>query len=205
MEPLSLPRAQWGLASRTKDGGPHSGDAHLLVPAGDRVLLAVADGLGHGREAGVAARLCLSTMETHPGDPPARHLGRCHESLRGTRGATVTIAILDEARGTLSWLGVGDVRGVLLRADAAASPRRRWLLARNGVVGLRLPPVREAELEVSPGDTVVLATDGVEEAFADALDAGTDPQAMADGILDRFGRGWDDALVLVVRYAGRTT
>ena len=59
---------------------------------------------------------------------------------------------------------------------------------------------------MGPGDTLILATDGIGTGFMDqAPDAG--PQQTADRILASFGKGTDDALVVVARYeqAGGTT
>jgi len=48
---------EWGLAARALPGQAVSGDLHLVQSVGDDVLLAVADGLGHGEAAEAAARL----------------------------------------------------------------------------------------------------------------------------------------------------
>jgi phosphoserine phosphatase RsbX len=72
----------------------------------------------------------------------------------------------------------------------------------GGVVGYQLPRLRPSEIPVAPGDTLILATDGVEHGFADGLDLLQPPQELADGILAGHGRGSDDALVLVARYLG---
>jgi hypothetical protein len=47
---------------------------------------------------------------------------------------------------------------------------------------------------------VVLATDGIRDGFTDLVRAADPPQLVADGILAKFGKESDDALVLVVRY-----
>ena len=50
------------------------------------------------------------------------------------------------------------------------------------------------------GDTVILATDGIRDGFADGLAVAGTPQMMADAILAKHAKGNDDALVLVARY-----
>jgi hypothetical protein len=55
---------------------------------------------------------------------------------------------------------------------------------------------------LSPGDTLVMATDGVRSGFAADLPLHGSPQALADEILARDGKRTDDALVLVARYLG---
>ncbi|HMH83340.1 MAG TPA: hypothetical protein VK531_10750, partial [Gemmatimonadales bacterium] len=55
---------------------------------------------------------------------------------------------------------------------------------------------------VAAGDTLIFATDGIKEGFAEQLPADATPQQQADHILTRHGKGTDDALVLVARYRG---
>jgi hypothetical protein len=47
---------------------------------------------------------------------------------------------------------------------------------------------------------MVLATDGIDYGFADAIRAGGPAQEIADRILAEHGKQGDDALVVVVRY-----
>ncbi len=100
----------------------------------------------------------------------------------------------------MTWLGVGNVEGFLLRA-APNSPRESVLL-RGGVIGYQLPPLRATVLSLARGDTLVLATDGIKSTFADNLNLADPPQQIADRILARCNKDIDDALVLVVHYLG---
>jgi len=59
-------------------------------------------------------------------------------------------------------------------------------------------------LPVSPGDTLILATDGVRGGYLDLVAVSDPPQQLADQLLAEYGRGTDDALVLVARYLGTT-
>jgi hypothetical protein len=76
------------------------------------------------------------------------------------------------------------------------------VLLQGGVVGLHLPALRGVVLPVAPGDTLLLATDGVRSGFASGLRLEEAPQQLADRILARDAKGTDDALVLVARYRG---
>jgi hypothetical protein len=100
----------------------------------------------------------------------------------------------------MTWLGVGNVEGILLRADPEAQPRREWLMLRGGLVGFDLPRLRPATLRISDGDTLCFATDGIQNGFAEELSVHEVPQRIADRILTRCAKGTDDALVLVARY-----
>jgi hypothetical protein len=111
----------------------------------------------------------------------------------------LTLASLHTREGTLSWLGVGNVEARLLRADPKINPQSESVLLRGGVVGYQLPALRASVQPISPGDLVVFATDGIRPGFAQGLALGDPPQQIADGILTRYFKGNDDALVLVAR------
>jgi hypothetical protein len=77
------------------------------------------------------------------------------------------------------------------------------LLLRSGVVGYMVPRLAASELEVQPGDVLVLATDGVRGDLAELVVPREAPQRIADRILAERLKGWDDALVLVARLGER--
>src|SRR5438445_13137077 len=101
-----------------------------------------------------------------------------------------------------TWLVFGNVEGVLIYADAGRRRCRERLVTRGGMVGSELPPLRAEVVAVAPGDTLILATDGIQSGFADELIVEAPPQQLADQILTRSGKRTDDALVLVARYVG---
>ena len=192
----------WGVATLTLPGERESGDLHLVKPVRAGVLVSVVDGLGHGAAAAAAARAAVAALNRHAQESVLPLLQRCHQALAGTRGAVVSVALFDRADGSMTWLGVGNVEGVLLYADAGERRGRERLVTRGGIVGSELPPLRAEVLAVAPGDTLILATDGIQSGFADELIVEAPPQQLADQILTRSGKRTDDALVLVARYVG---
>ena len=193
-----------GVASAPLGSTQESGDVHVVQEFAHGCLVAVADGLGHGAEAALAAKRCVTLLREHAGIPLEELLTRCHMSLRGTRGAAVGVAVFTTSDSTMSWLGVGNVVAVLL--DGARGPSgRHVMLQRGGVVGDSLPRLSATRFRVRPGDTLVLATDGIRENFQEAMSPDGAPQRIADEVLARHAKGTDDALVLVVRYLGIST
>jgi hypothetical protein len=102
----------------------------------------------------------------------------------------------------MTWLGVGNVQGVLMRSDTTKGNAKEVLLLRAGVVGAQLPPLQAAVLPIAQGDTLFFATDGIRSNFVESLTTRENPQRAADRILKEFGSGNDDALVLVSRLTG---
>jgi negative regulator of sigma-B (phosphoserine phosphatase) len=193
---------EWAVAALTMPGQPTSGDGHLVKPLDRGVLVAVVDGLGHGPEAAAAAAQAVRTLESHAEQPVVSLVERCHEALRDTRGAVMSLASYSARNDTLAWLGVGNVEGLLLPHLDSSHRSSVSLLLRPGVLGTRLPAVSAAVVPVKPGDILILATDGIRSDFAGGV-IPTDPlQKIADRILATYGTTTDDALVLVARYRG---
>jgi len=197
-----VPLIECGIAARMLPGEAASGDRHVVKFFPNGALVAAVDGLGHGDEAAAAAEIAVATLETFAPSSPIALVTRCHEAMRKTRGAAMSIASFNALDNTMTWLGVGNVDAALLRADADARPSRESILLRGGVVGLQLPTLRESVLPVKRGDTLIIATDGIEGGFTEGLTPGDPPQQIADLILARHGKDTDDALVLVARYLG---
>lgn len=201
-EPHAL--VEWAVATLALEGEEESGDLHVVAPFEGGTLVAAIDGLGHGPEAAVAARSAAETLMRDRAQPIAELLERCHEGLRSTRGAVITLASFNAGASTMTWLGVGNIEATLLRAEPGNGRPRESVMLVGGVPGHQLPSLRPYELPVSPGDTLVLATDGVRGGYLDLIAISDPPQQLADHLLSEYGKGTDDALVLVARYLGTT-
>ncbi len=200
METLVLSAIEWGVASRALPGQSTSGDLNVVKSFPDGVLVAALDGLGHGEEAANAAAVAAATLEMHAEEPVMTLVQRCHEALRATRGVAMSVASFNVSRGLVTWLGVGNVEGVLLRRSFTRAVAEVPLLLRAGVVGFQLPSFDVEVVPVSAGDTLIFATDGIHRDFARGLARNNPPQKAAEKILARYARATDDALVLVARY-----
>jgi len=199
---------EWGAAASALPGQAVSGDRFVVAPFPGGVLVAVADGLGHGNEASLAAEIAVATLVKYAAESVIALVQRCHEALLRTRGVVMSLASFNGQDNTMAWMGVGNVEGVLFHADAKASPLRETILLRGGTVGYMLPPLRASVLPVARGDTLIFVTDGIRSSFAGDLALAASaraPQQIADGILSRHSRQTDDALALVARYLGGNT
>lgn len=193
---------QYATATMTVPGEKESGDRHIVVSTPAGTLVAVVDGLGHGHEAAEAAEVAVATLQRFAGESVIPLVKRCHEEMKNTRGAVMSLAFLRAHDSTISWLSVGNVEGVLLRQDPKASPGLERIFMRPGVVGFRLPALRAEVMPVSPVDTLILATDGIRNGFEQDLCLTCSLQEIADSVCTRYNKGNDDALVLVARYRG---
>jgi serine phosphatase RsbU (regulator of sigma subunit) len=194
-------RIDTAFAMEPLPGETESGDLCLVKRVGVGTLVAVVDGLGHGEEAATAAHAAVGALERHAREPLADIVRRCHEALLGLRGVVLGLAYLDPQAATLTWLGVGNVGGLLLRADSGSRTARITLVPSAGYIGGEPPHPTSRSVPLALGDTLILFSDGIREAFADTVVLTNTPREIADSVIGRHSKGNDDALVLVARYA----
>jgi hypothetical protein len=129
---------------------PHetiSGDGWGAVWSAPHICrIAVIDGLGHGPEAAQAAQTALDLLATHPDLAADAAMRACHRALVGTRGAAVSIVLLDLQIGTLTCAGVGNVDARLWQPG-----REQRLMIQRGIVGANLPTIRPTSRSATSG------------------------------------------------------
>ncbi len=188
----------WGHAALAMPGETRSGDRCVIAVADGTALMAVIDGIGHGEQAAAAANAAAAVLETSPHESLRTLFDRCHAQLRATRGATMTVARFESHGRTLDWLGTGNIKTVLLRRSVQGFTCTE-LLTYSGVVGTRATKHPASKIEVTPGDVLFLATDGIDRKFIDAIRYDEAPQTQAERLLAAYRSPTDDALVLVAR------
>ncbi len=193
-----------GIAARTLPGETQTGDRSVIRVHPGGVLLAVIDGLGHGPAAAHAAAIAAEVMSNSPSMDVVELVRECHQKLQHSRGVVMTVVSIIMSASRASWIGVGNVQGMLVHANGSQnSSGRAFALLRSGIVGQRLPTtLQPSSLIVERGDTFVLATDGVALDFMKEHSLEQPPQFLAERILEQYGLVNDDALVLVARYLG---
>lgn len=187
----------WAAAARPLPGESVCGDMHIVAEDRGATLLGVVDGLGHGGEALAAARIACQVLGENAALELGSLLSRANEALRGTRGVAASLARVDPQAGRLSWVGVGNVAGLLLPSQQGRA--REALGTRGGVVGYKMPQLAARQVAVGAGDTIVLATDGIRAGYTAAPIVRYPPPEAALRLLEDFAKDGDDALVLVAR------
>jgi len=180
-------------------GEPIAGDCWATQRSGGRLRIIVADGLGHGMPAAVAALTAVQAFEAGARSPLKELLESVHQALRATRGAAVAIAELDGYGAQLRFAGLGNVSATLIQE------KRTGLASVNGTAGAEARAVKVYDYPLAPGALLVLHSDGIGTRWS--LDGtpelrGKHP-ALVSGLLYRdHARPRDDATVLAVRYQG---
>jgi negative regulator of sigma-B (phosphoserine phosphatase) len=197
-----VPAVEHAIAGAPLGGQAPSGDRAFFATFEHGALVAVIDGLGHGIEASAAADAAMQVLAAEPTAPLELLVDRCNERLRATRGVAMSLAVFDTRTAHMTWLGIGNVEGVLARAPTAGPARDEALTCRGGIVGYRLPSLSPRTLDVHPGDTLVFASDGIRPGFRAEIASVREPCDIAHHIVERWATGKDDACVAVARYRG---
>ena len=194
------PPILWGVAAQPKRPGQASGDGYLLRWIGGHLLCAVVDGAGSGREAAEATDRCLAALQ-EADSPDLRALFRLsHRALVQSRGAAVGLITIEPETGTMTWAAIGDIDAVMMHTDPGGALRRETILRRGGTLGVSLARPLVQSHGLSPGDTVIMTTDGILRGFHERVRPGPIPPQVARNIMADFGTGSDDSLVLVIRF-----
>ncbi|HKZ04577.1 MAG TPA: SpoIIE family protein phosphatase [Methylomirabilota bacterium] len=186
-----------GAVSVAKDGEDVCGDGWAAAASQDLPALMVVDGLGHGLGAADAARLAIQAFETGAVQPPAVQVARIHDALRGSRGAAVAVARLDQARGVLDYAGIGNVAGVVVSRG-----RARHLVSSNGTAGQDRSRVQEFSYPWPSGALLVMHSDGLGSRWQLERYPGLDrrhPSVIAAVLYRDWSRGRDDVTVVAAR------
>jgi phosphoserine phosphatase RsbX len=193
---------EWSVATRCRPGEQTSGDRAVVDVHRNEMLVAGIDGVGHGAEAAHAAHRAAEILHCARGEDLTMLAMRCHQALRGTRGAALSLVRVS-VDGALSWLGIGNVEGRVISCDSAARGPKGSLAIAPGIAGDALPRLSPETFDLEPGDVVILATDGVRVGFADGLEISGSAAAISERVLEASWGRADDALVIAVRYLGR--
>lgn len=187
-----------GIATRVYPGETVCGDAASWWTEDTSTLVCIADGLGHGAAAHLAARSLLAVAEARAGTDVSERLAAADRAIRHTRGAAAAIVRIDPGARTVSVAAVGNIQGALFGG------RARRFDGVPGIVGANIRPVKPLTFDITPEDILVLWTDGLLN-----LDLGEDlrrhrhdPDRLAALLMGRFGRYSDDCAVLCVDLGG---
>jgi hypothetical protein len=193
-EPAPASPVSW--LTRALGGIAPCGDtvAHRPLPDGHLVLLA--DGLGHGPLAAAASGRAAEVLRSSRTTGPAALLTEIHRALGSTRGAAVAVVRLEVEQRRIVHASVGNVAARLLGPG-----RSRALAAQPGIVGHKMPRLREQVEPVDQSVSLVLHSDGITDKWSTDTMPGVLQHGagiLAAAVLREAGVRRDDASILVL-------
>lgn len=191
------PSDQVGVVTVPVKGETASGDGYLALPGETRSLYMVVDGLGHGVGASEAADEALLVVERSGQETATEIVSRTHDALKKTRGAAMSVAIIDHERKILTYAGVGNIGATLSSGNT-----NRSLISQNGTLGAVLPRLQSYTYPIERNTLLIMFSDGLATKTGISTYTGLQVRhpALIAGVLYRdFSRRRDDATVLVAR------
>ncbi|TIH12984.1 stage II sporulation protein E [Marinifilum sp. JC120] len=174
------------------------GDAGYIRQETRSCFFALIDGLGHGRAASMASSAAIHYLESNDDLDLTELMQGMHGALIGTRGAVAALCRLNLDTGRMDYTGVGNI---CTRVFGGIDNFR--FVPSDGVVGYHLPTLLVKYVSLSPGDVVMLYSDGIKESFEEFECPGLlvgSAEDIAGRVFSHFYKGDDDGSCLVVRY-----
>jgi len=187
---------KFGIVTRPNLGSRYNGDMYLIKEFNHRILISLIDGLGHEEPAASASGRCVKCIEEHHEEGLTGIFELCDKELRKTNGVVMGIILIDLEHSTLSYAGVGNISAHII------SSKHINLVSRYGIVGYRLPAIKEYKYPYTAGDTILIHSDGVSSRAAQypvQKIKKQDVQETASEIMKLYGKDNDDATVIVAR------
>lgn len=206
--------ASFGVARRKKDGSPESGDSHSLTKINEgRFLVALCDGMGSGESARDSSNVALELVEALAGaglnsEGVAAHSNALLSLCFSDSFCTLDMAIIDLYAGICTLVKAGATFGLISSKEGVKVIENSALPL--GVLNEIQPAAKVIDLR--GGEIIVLASDGVTDAFFSSTEAAefvqsencANPQSLAEKILMRAientgGIAEDDMTVIAVK------
>jgi anti-sigma regulatory factor (Ser/Thr protein kinase) len=183
-------------------GEVECGDDWMFASSGDRHTLFVADGLGHGPEAALAAQSAVSAAAAASQGQvsPAELIDAVHSALRHTRGAAAAVAVIEPAKQLCTFCGVGNIGASIFTAGQSRS-----LVSQNGILGHQAQHIQPFTYPILPGGLCIAHSDGLTAQWDLGAYPGLQarhPALIAAVLFRDHYRGRDDATVVAVRIPG---
>lgn len=193
----SIDPVEYSASSIAHPGEVLCGDAWAARSSHSGETFLLADGLGHGQYAELAAREAVRVFREMNGAKPTEIIERAHGVLRSTRGAAVAVARVDCEQNKVIFAGVGNI-SALIAADGVS----RNMVSLNGTVGHQMYKIQEFVYPWSPNALLIMHTDGLGTKWDLQSYLGLaqrSPGAIAGVLYRDFSRLRDDVTVLVAR------
>ena len=192
--------AEISCATRPRAGQSDCADRCGWWRTTERIVMAVADGLGH--ESVYAAEIAITCIGANLERSINETFAACDARLSDTHGVALSVAVVDIDSQRMTTASVGNIRTVLFRGNT-----EYHLGCTRGIVGSDHDPLWHETRLLASGDVLALFSDGLDAFFSlretleSAASYSADP---AQTVMDRWARLDNDAAILIYRHDART-
>ncbi len=173
------------------------GDTGVIKIEKQNCFIAHIDALGHGPKAAEVAVIAKNYLEENYTGDLIKIMESLHSHLIGTRGVVAAICRVDLNTGIVEHVGIGNITARIYGL------RHRSFVSRDGVIGFSLTTPKIHNMTMSPGDLLILSSDGIKEHFIledyPGLLKGSSKQ-IANNMMINLGKNDDDVSCTVLRY-----
>jgi anti-sigma regulatory factor (Ser/Thr protein kinase) len=198
----ALPAQRFGVVSIPVHGETQCGDGFFAEVGNSQSLYMVVDGLGHGPGAAEASEEAIATVRKLSRGSLLEMILRSHDALKKTRGAAMSVALVDHDRLTVTYAGVGNVSAMLITGSSSRS-----MVSQNGTLGAVIPRVvQEYNYPIERNTSLLMFSDGLTTKTGLGGYPGLqnrNPMLIAGVLYRDFGRKRDDATVLLAPIGGK--
>jgi len=199
--PVSSPsrRLYSGAIRVNAPGEQVCGDDWAVQIRDERVVVMIADGLGHGLAAHDASRAAHDAFLRVHEQGAAAIVEAIHAALTSTRGAAVAVLTADLERRIARFCGLGNITAAIVPPAGAARVR---LVSMPGTAGVGKPRLQEFQYPFSADALLVLHSDGIASDWDLPAYPGLrmrHPSLIAGVLFRDFGRRRDDATAVVLK------
>jgi phosphoserine phosphatase RsbX len=187
-------RIDVGSVLRPCAGENVCGDSFAVHHDETSLLVAVADGLGHGPAAHAASSAFISFVAENSRMALSDMMSEASKAISETRGVAASLARIDFERRLLHYCGVGNCH-----MHSVASVRMHPVSA-PGIVGRRVRKMLPFAFEMPDTGMFAICSDGISSRVRLESLAHLGPQEVADELLGSHGKDHDDVTAVVVRY-----
>jgi anti-sigma regulatory factor (Ser/Thr protein kinase) len=187
----------FGAVCIPKPGEDVCGDGWAMKNVGNRTLILLADGLGHGLFASEASQAAIRVFRQNSPLSLPEILKVIHESLLGTRGAAAAVTEIDVVMRVVRFAGIGNISSSVLSSKGARS-----MVSLSGIVGAEIQKIQEFTYPWPEQAILLMHSDGLTSRWNLDRYPGilNKCSSLIAGVLYRdYFRRTDDVTVLVAR------
>lgn len=192
-----MPETEYYLAKTPFLSEKECGDTGFIKEFDNKIFAAVVDVLGHSKDAHQLTLVIEKFLEENYRKKLTDIMQGLHGHIKGSVGAAAILCLLDVDSGQLQYTGIGNLT---IRIFGMGNKR---LLSGDGVIGYIMASPKEKIITLAHNDILLVHSDGITTHFEAGQYPGISSQTareIAEGVMNKFNKGIDDAICFALRY-----